>query len=386
MDQQRAPSHPPFDQFDVDDTPGLSPRDESALEVIRRQLAEEYAEIEVPSLALRDDPALARRDVATPARRARAGRWPLVAGLVALGAVGGGAVGAALTVHMLGKPEGLITSSVRPEPAVAPAPEIASVPAAPSQVDTASEPASVTAPRRPPEALASRVELPAAAARAGRPVPAPRAELPAPAARSERSAPAGSLQLPRPPTRETPAETRAAGGPETGRQTAAAPREIPAGSPPRGDASIGRTVPPAASPATAPSPAAGAPRDVPRIAGPEPERWSDPFQPLNAEAAAHAGVAKAAFRSSAASPVPPPAPPPASQPLVAPPGPGNRAVAAPAPDTPRTPPPVPRRDEGLLTTIREDWKTVKRGFASAPDDFKDAWQSLTRDLKRFWER
>lgn len=378
MDQQSDPIDPRLGDVNLDDAPGLTSRDETALDVIRRQLAEEYGDVGLPALVSREDVDIVPDAAVKPVRGSRTRRWPLVIGLLALAAVGGGTVGSILTVHMLGKPDVMLASGVPPEalrePAAAPPQEGANaVTSEPPQVHAGTQPASVTpAPRptRPPE-------------------------LPAPTARPALPAPPARDALPEPPARgAAPTETRATSRAENGQRTATVPRDLSARETtagslvPRGNSPTRWLPPPAASPPTTPSSATRAPMGSPPIAGPEPQGWSDPFQPLSDEAAAHAGVAKAAFRSSAVSRVPPPAPPPTGQPLPAPRGVADRPVATPGPATDggANPPPAPSREEGLLTTIREDWKTVRRGFETAPDDFRDAWRSLTRDLKNFLER
>ena len=100
-----------------------------------------------------------------------------------------------------------------------------------------------------------------------------------------------------------------------------------------------------------------------------------------------------------------PAPsPPSRSPLplprgMAPTQPPTRGVA-PAPDPPRALTPAPaatgpvasaggaagaaegdKRDEGLSGRIRDDWQTVRRGFADAGQDFRSALDSLRRNLR-----
>lgn len=366
MDQQRTPLRAQFGDMDLDDAPGLTARDEASLDAIRRQLQEEYVDADAPPSPPDENPAL------PAAPGVRAGRWPLVAGLVSLAAVGGGAVGAMLTAHMLGRPDTTVASRERPEPSherpepshERPDPVVAMrsgvVSAIPSQTYAATTRAPVT-----PGADHARPELP----------PSPRS----------RSAPATREPL-------TPLVT-VEKSMKAGRPDVSAPESIAASPIARSDAASRPSSSPPASAPTRPSsspPASSGPTATSPIAGPEPQTWSDPFQPLNAETAAHTGVAQAAFRSSRASPVPPPAPPPTGPPLPTPrtapiptavlPGPeaAPDGAAKQSPDTPR--------DESLLTTLREDWETVKSGFASAPDDFRRAWRSLSRDLKGLLDR
>ena len=337
MDQHRASPRSPFDDVDLDDTLGLMAGDRASLDAIRRQLAEEYpCGDAAPALSIEPG-------ITSSAARAGPGRqWrsPVVAALVTLAAVGGSVVGAMVTVHILRDP---VTVTRTGTDEVAPAP--------PDVNATMPVPVGPTA-RVTPEARADRAR--------------------SPVLRSPRQP--GAAPVPSaPPT--SPRSTQEVAAPIFGAAASAvasplAPRE--------------------AARQIAPAPKAGVPDGTAPAAGPEPQGWSDPFRPLSAETAAHAGVAKAAFSSPMASRVPPPDPPPSAPPLPAPAAVPPPRVVGPRPlpaspsaakDSPASP-----RDERLLTSIREDWNTVKSGFASAPEDFKRAWGAFTHDLKGLLDR
>jgi hypothetical protein len=334
VDQHRARLRLPFDDVDLDDAPGLTVRDQAALEAIRRRLETEYPGTdEIPSLSLL--PAVVPRVVPARARW----RWPVIAALVALAAVAGGVVGALVTARVLSNPVTVMDTPI-------------------------------AAPLRPPEVTAG-IPLPAAVAE-----PTPRAARPEPprpgSPRAADAAPDAQAAVPA----TVRAEARALSRPD------ATPQETPASASPRARRQVTN--------GTAPATRTAVPEEPRPPSGPEPQAWSDPLRPLNAETPAPAGVVKAAFRSSAALPVPAPAPPPVAPPLSAAtavareslePVPGRGGDPRPA-DAP-----APINRESVLTNIRDDWETVKSGFASAPDDFREAWRSLQRDFRSlFLER
>ena len=335
MDQHRASPRLPFDDVDLDDTPGLTAADRAALDAIRRQLAEEYPGAEAaPSLSIEPG----STSTAARARSGRQWRLPVVAALVTLAAVGGSVVGAMVTVHILRDPVTATQGTHEMAPAPLALPQADPTPAVPvgstahvtpeARVDRAL--GTVSRSRRPPE-----------------PVPV----------------------VPSSPR----AEDIAASIPDVVASEAASPAAPP---------EAARRIPPA--------PTTRTPRRPTPAAGPEPQGWSAPFRPPSTETAAHAGVAKAAFDASTASRVPPLDPPPTAPSLPPP-----AAVAPPQVASPRPPPVAPgaapdspgaRRGQGLLTSIRKDWDTVKSGFRSAPEEFKEAWGSFTRDLKGLLDR
>lgn len=329
MNDHSAWPRPPSDDVEIDDAPGLTADDRAALAAIRRQIDEEYGGVgeAVPSLATDAPAAVAARP--TP-------RWSsqAVAALVAVAAFAGAVVGTVVTVRMLGDPgAGSDTALVGPLPS----PDTVGPPPAASRVETEG-PRDVMPPR--PGAVSAR-----AAARPAAPEP-------------ERAAPRPSAPGQKRPA--MPAAARTAEPP-----VAAAPQ-------------------PAREPAAAvPDPRAGATREEGAAPpGPETWVWVDSFRPLSGERDAHAHIARSAYRAARVPPVPAPDPPPSAPPLAAPAPPPGTTVAPSA--TPRgTPAPArtPRRGDELVERIREDWKSVKEGFASAPRDFKEAWQSLRRDLR-----
>jgi hypothetical protein len=145
--------------------------------------------------------------------------------------------------------------------------------------------------------------------------------------------------------------------------------------------------PPRVSERVVPRPRVIAP-DVPAAAPPALQPSPDP--------------AAAPRPSSPAARVPEPAAPPrtsppaarATEPTVAPPPAVVRLVAPPPPTAAARPTPeAPTRsadggaaaskpDDGLTDKLREDWKTIRGGFATAGDDFKAAVRDLGRKLWR----
>lgn len=340
MDQQRTPVPPPFDDLHLDDAPELTARDEVALDAIRRQLAEEYPSAVVAPLP--DEPATAPAAVHVHVRWP----WPLLGALLVVAAGGGGVVGAMVTAHVLREPPAIVALHTLADPR-SPDPEGA------SRHDTLPARAAP-----PPSGPADGMDA--------SPTPPPPRTPRAASSRRSQARPAPNRPLP--------------GAPQVSAERPTATR--PKASPPSAIAASPTTAPVAGGNAAAPT-AGGADNGTLPVAAPEPQRWSETFRPLQAETAAHAGIAKAAFESSRASPVPAPAPPPTAPPLQT-----YRAVpppaAAPSPAAPR-PSQVPEID-GVLETIREDWKTVRSGFASAPEDFRQAWRAFTRDVKDLLNR
>ena len=112
MARPSALHQPPADDLVLDGSPDLTAGDQTAIEAIRRQLAEEY-----PDAA--DEPAPVETGPATPVLRARSrAAWssPLVAVLVMLSGVAGGVVGAVVAVQLLRDPEVVMPGATAASP------------------------------------------------------------------------------------------------------------------------------------------------------------------------------------------------------------------------------------------------------------------------------